>query len=79
MSEINDEYMSLAVDGRIIATARFSQYAVADNRGAWIVSCLPNRLLTRNQATTALTVAEQLETGHADDDPLLAALREELR
>jgi hypothetical protein len=79
MIEITDEYMSLAVDDRTIATARFSQHAAADGRGAWVVSCLPNRLLTRDQAITALTVAELLEIGHADNDPLVTALREELR
>jgi hypothetical protein len=56
--EINDKYMSLAIDERIIVTARFSQHAAADGRGAWIISCLPNRLLARDQAITALAVAE---------------------
>ena len=79
MIEISDDYMSLAVDDRVIATARFSQHAAADGRGAWIVSYLPNRLLTRDQAITALTVAELLEIGRPDDDPLVTALREELR
>lgn len=58
MIETTDGYMSLAAGDRIIATTRFSQHVAANGRGAWIVSCLPNRLLTRNQAITALTVAE---------------------
>lgn len=61
-----------------IAITRFGQHAAADGRGAEVVSCLPNRLLTRNQAITALTVAELLEIGHAEDDPFVTALREEL-
>jgi hypothetical protein len=62
MIEINDECMFLAVDGRVIATARLSPHAAADGHGAWIVSCLPNRLLTRDQTitATALTAAELL-------------------
>jgi hypothetical protein len=79
MIEITDEYMSMVIDDKVIATARFSQHAAANGRGAWIVSCFPRRLLTRDQAITALTVAELLETGYANDDPLVTALREELR
>jgi len=32
------EHMALEVNGAVIATARFSQYAVADGNGAWIAS-----------------------------------------
>jgi hypothetical protein len=71
--------MTLAIDGHVVATARFSQHAAADGRGVWIASTHPARLLTRNQAITALTVAELLETGRPDDDPSVTALREELR
>lgn len=39
-------------------TARWSADAAADGHGAWIVSWLPQRLLTRNQAITAMTLAE---------------------
>jgi hypothetical protein len=77
--EINDEHMSLTVDGKVIATAEFSQYAAADGHGAWIVSLYPARLFTRDQVITALTVAELLETAHSDGHPLVVALREELR
>ena len=41
MIEINDEYMSLMLDGEIIATARFSEHAAADRNAAWIVSTHP--------------------------------------
>jgi hypothetical protein len=35
MIEISDEYMSPTVNDRAIATARFSQHAASDERGAW--------------------------------------------
>lgn len=39
-------------------TARFSPYAAADGQGAWAVTWLRGRLLTFNQAITAMTIAE---------------------
>src|SRR5580692_4740367 len=68
---IDDDAMSLEVGGEVVATARFSQHAAADGRGAWIVSDRPGRLLNRNQAITALTVTELLEIGHRSDHPLV--------
>lgn len=76
---INDDFMSLEIDGRVIATARFSQDAAADSRGAWIVSCHYSRLSTRNQAITALALAERLAAGYGDGDPFVQSWREELR
>ena len=38
-TKINDNSMSLEIDGRVIATAEFSKRAAADGHGAWIVSC----------------------------------------
>ena len=61
--------------GGVVAYARFSEYAAADGNGAWIVSTRPARLFTRDQAITALTVAELGESGY----PLVAALQAELR
>jgi hypothetical protein len=55
------------------------QYAAADGNGACIVSTHSARLFTRDQAITALTVAELGESGYPDSHPLLVALREELR
>jgi hypothetical protein len=78
MIEISNEYMSLVVDGEVIATARFSQHAAADGNGAWIVSTHPARLFSRNQAITALTLAERLAVGYGDDDPFVIGWREEL-
>jgi len=76
--EISNENMSLTVDGEVIATARFSQHAAADGNGAWIVSTRPARLFGRNQAITALTLAERLAVGYGDDDPFVTGWRKEL-
>jgi hypothetical protein len=78
MLEITDEYMSLAIDDQVIATARFGQHAAANGNGAWIVSTHPARLFTRNQAITALTLAERLAAGYGDDDPHVIGWRKEL-
>ena len=36
-TKINDDSMSLEIDGRITATAECCQQAAADGHGAWIV------------------------------------------
>ena len=69
---INDDVMSLEINGKVIASAH------ERSGGWWEVSSWP-RFFDRNQAITALTVTELLETGYGNDDPLLIALREELR
>lgn len=76
--KIDDNCMTLEIDGRVIATARFSQHAAADCHGAWIVSCHYGRLFTRNQAITALVLTERLAAGYGDGDPFVIAWREEL-
>jgi hypothetical protein len=76
---IENNSMSLEVDGRVVATAWFSEHAAADGRGAWIVSDRPRRLFSRNQAITALTITELLEIGHGADHPLVLAFEQELR
>jgi hypothetical protein len=53
-------------------------HAAADGRGAWIVSDHPSRLFTRNQAITAMVLAERLAAGYGDDDPFVIGWREEL-
>jgi len=63
-TKINDTSMSLEIDGRFIATAEFRDHAAADGHGAWIVSCHPARLLPRNQAITAMVLAERLAAGY---------------
>jgi hypothetical protein len=75
---IGTDSMTLELDNRVIATARFSKDAVADGNGAWIVSTHPARLFYRNQAITALTLAERLAHGCGDEDPFVKAWREEL-
>ena len=78
MIEISDGYMSLTVDNRVVATARFSKDTAAHDNGAWIVSTHPARLFYRNQAITALTLAERLAHGYGDDDPFVKTRRKEL-
>ena len=75
---IEDDFMALEVDGAIVASARFSQHAAADDLGAWIVSTYPRRLFSRNEAITALTLAERLAVGYGDDDPFVIGWREDL-
>jgi hypothetical protein len=68
---IGDGIMHLEIDGRIVAAA------TERAGGWWEVSCWP-RFFDRNQAITALTVTELLERGRDSNDPLVAALRQEL-
>ena len=77
-TSINDDSMALEIDGRVIATAQFREHAAADGYGAWIVSCHPGRLFTRNQAIAAIVLAERLAAGSSDDDPFVIGWREEL-
>ena len=69
---IDDGFMSLEIDGRVVATA------TERPGGWWEVTCWP-RFFDRNQAITARTVTELLESGRDSNDPLVLALREELR
>ena len=70
--KISDDQIVLEIDGVVIACA------TQRSGGWWEVTHWP-RFFDRNQAITALTVTELLETGHASDDPLVSALRKELR
>jgi hypothetical protein len=70
--EITDGFMCLRDGDRIIAAARQR----AD--GWWEVSHWPG-FFDRNQAITALTVTELLWSGRDNNDPVVTALREELR
>jgi hypothetical protein len=76
--QVSDDFMALEVNGAVIVTARFSQYAAADGNGAWIVSARPARLFSRSQAITALTLAERSAAGFGEDDPLVRSWRKEL-
>jgi len=75
---IGTDSMTLELDNRVVATARFSKDAAADGNGAWIVSTHPLRLFYRDQAITALTLAERLAHGYGDDDPFVKTWRKEL-
>ena len=77
-TKINDDSMSLEIDGRVIATAEFREHTAADGHGAWTISCHPGRLFTRNQAITAMVLAEWLAAGYGEDDPFVVGWREEL-
>jgi len=76
--KINDDSMSLEIDGHVIATAELRARAAVDGQGGWVVSCHPGRLFTRNQAITAMVLAERLAAGYGDDDPFVVGWREEL-
>ena len=75
---IEDDFMCAEYDGRVIATARYSSHAAADGQGAWIVAGLPGRLFSRNQAITAMVLAERLAAGYGDNDLFVIGWREEL-
>jgi hypothetical protein len=70
--KIDNDFMCLEIDGAVLATARKR----AD--GWWEVSYWP-RFFDRNQAITALTITELLYSGRDKNDPVVRALREELR
>ena len=61
---IEDAFMTAEYDGRVVATARYCRDAVDDGRGVWAVSGRPGRLFTRNQAITAMVLAERLAAGY---------------
>jgi hypothetical protein len=77
-ARIDDDYMTAEFGGRVIATARSNSHAAADGQGAWIVTGLPRRFFTRNQAITAMVLAERLAAGCGDDDLFVIGWREEL-
>jgi hypothetical protein len=77
-ARIEDHCMTAEHDGRVIATARYSSQAAADGQGAWIVSGLPHRLFSRDQAITAMMLAERLAAGFGDDDLFVIGWRQEL-
>ena len=54
--------------------------AAADGAGGWTTTLpgLAGRVLTQNQAVTALTLAERYAAGYGEDDPFVRGWREEL-
>jgi hypothetical protein len=77
-TRIEDDFMSAEHDGRVIATARYCKDTRDDGRSVWSVSGWPGRLFTRNQAITAMVLAERLAAGNGDDGPFVVGWREEL-
>ena len=77
-ARIEDDFMTAEYDGRVIATARYSPHTAANGQEAWILSGLPRRLFTRNQAITAMVLTERLAAGFGDDDLFVIGWREEL-
>jgi hypothetical protein len=75
---IGTNSMTLEMGDHVVATARFSEHAAADGNGTWIVSTYPARLFSRNQAITALTLAERLAVGYGDGDPFVTSWPKEL-
>jgi hypothetical protein len=67
--KIRDGFMSLEIDGRVVATA-------TERAGGWWEVIYWPRFFDRDQAITALTVTELLESGRDSSDPVVAALRE---
>jgi hypothetical protein len=68
--KINEDSMSLEINGaEVVAAVRLDRL--------WRVTGWP-RLLSRNEAITALTLAERLANGFGEDDPFVAGWREEL-
>jgi hypothetical protein len=59
------------------ATAEFRPHAAADSAGAWVCSTRPARLLTRNEAITAMTIADE-QARPGPDRLLIATLESEL-
>jgi hypothetical protein len=74
-TKIDDDSMSLEIDGGVIATAEFREHAAASGHGAWIVLCHPVRLFTRNQAITATALAERLAAVYGDNDVFVIGWR----
>jgi hypothetical protein len=67
---INDDSMSVEVNGEVMSAA-------GRMNSMWRVTGWP-QLMTRNEAITALVLAERLAAGYGDDDPFVIGWQEEL-
>lgn len=54
--------MTLSIHDHLM-TSDATNHVAAGNAEGWGVSCLPGRRLDRNQAITAMTLAEEVATG----------------
>ena len=70
--KISEDFMCLQIDGAVVATAR-------KRADGWWEASFSSRYFDRNQAITALTITELLESGHDSNDSAVLAFREELR
>ena len=77
-ARIEAHCMTAEYGGRMIATARYRSDAAANGRDAWVVSGNPRRLFSRDQAITAMVLAERLAAGYGNDDLFVIGWREEL-
>ena len=77
-ARIEDRFMTAEFGGRVVATAQYSPGGAADDRGGWVVPGLPRRSFTRDQAITAMVLAERLAAGYGDDDLLVIGWRGEV-
>jgi hypothetical protein len=77
-ARIEDDFMTAEYGGRVIATAQYSSDAAANGQDVWIMSGLPRRLFSRNQAIMAMVLAERLAAGYGNDDLFVIGWREEL-
>ena len=69
---IGDGFMCLEMGGWVVASA-------TERAAGWWEVTYWLRFIDRNQAITALTATELLESRRDSNDPLVAALRDELR
>ena len=77
-ARIEDQFMTAEYGGRVIATAQYGSDAAANGQDAWIVSGLPRRLFSRDQAITAMVLAERVAAGYGNADLFVIGWREEL-
>jgi hypothetical protein len=77
-AQIEDQVMTAEYDERVVATAQYNPGTAAGGEGGWIVPGLPRRVFTRNQAITAMVLAERIAAGLGDDDLFVMGWREEL-
>jgi hypothetical protein len=63
MIEIIGEYVSLAVDGKAVTTARFSRHAAGGGNGAWTVSSFCHRSAARHVLSVIAAVYSAITYG----------------
>ena len=68
---IGDGIMRMEIGGKVVATA-------TERKGGWWGVTYWPRFSDRNLAITVLTVTELLESGRDSNEPVVAALRQEL-